>query len=169
MAVGTSSAMQFDAFVNPRKSKDIFVVYDKYLIRVFNYRGNINIFPAFITFWNCWNDWMLKPLDPATRIIDLVAGIKMLKAVHLVVIAEVVNVVKRYARFKLKIIRGLAIYSSVLVFASIMDLKYSMLLRRATNWAPAIRKFKYTCLNILLQTDVERDFVQLLIFQVELF
>ena len=75
---------------------------------------------------------MLKPLDPATRMIDLVAGIKMLKAVHLVVIAGVVNVVKRYARFRLKIIRGLAIYLSVLVFASIMDLKYSMLLRRAT-------------------------------------
>ena len=75
---------------------------------------------------------MLKPLVPATRMIDLVAGIKMLKAVHLVVIAGVVNVVKRYAKFKLKIIRGLAIYSSVLVFASIMDLKYSMLLRRAT-------------------------------------
>ena len=50
MAVGTSLTMQFDAFVNPRESKDIFVVYDKYLIRVFNYRGNINIFPAFITF-----------------------------------------------------------------------------------------------------------------------
>ena len=75
---------------------------------------------------------MLKPLVPATRMIDLVAGIKMLKAVHLVVIAGVVNVVKRYAKFKLKIIRGLAIYSAVLVFASIMDLKYSMLLRRAT-------------------------------------
>ena len=64
--------------------------------------------------------------------IDLVAGIKMLKAVHRVVIAGVVNEVKRYAKFKLKIIRGLAIYSSVLVFASIMDLKYSMLLRRVT-------------------------------------
>ena len=75
---------------------------------------------------------MLKPLDPATKMMDLVAGIKMLKAVHLVVIAGVVNVVKRYARLRLKIIRGLAIYSSVLVFASIMDLKYSMLFLRAT-------------------------------------
>ena len=84
---------------------------------------------------------MLKPLDPATKMMDLVAGIKMLKAVHLVVIAEVVNVVKRYARFKLKIMRGLAIYSSVLAFASIMDWKYSMLFLRATIWAPAIRMF----------------------------
>ena len=75
---------------------------------------------------------MLKPLVPATKMMDFVAGIKILKAVHLVVMAGVVNVVKRYARFKLKIMRGLAIYSSVLAFASIMDWKYSMLFLRAT-------------------------------------
>ena len=84
---------------------------------------------------------MLKPRVPATKMMDFVAGIKILKAVHLVVIAEVVNVDKRYARFKLKITRGLAMYSSVLDFASITDWKYSILFLKATIWAPAIRMF----------------------------
>ena len=87
---------------------------------------------------------MVKPLVPATRMRGLVAGIKIPKAVQRVVISTVVNEVKRYARFKLKIMLGLAIYSSLLVFAVIIDLKYSMLFWRVTIWAPMIRKFKYT-------------------------
>ena len=72
------------------------------------------------------------------------AGIKIPKAVQRVVISTVVNEVKRYARFKLKIMLGLAIYSSLLVFAVIIDLKYSRLFCRVTIWAPMIRKFKYS-------------------------
>ena len=39
---------------------------------------------------------------------------------------------------------GSAIYSSLLVFAVIMCLKYSRLFCSVTIWAPVIRKFKYT-------------------------
>ena len=61
-------------------------------------------FDVFMPVWNCSKLCILKPRFPATQMIDFVAGIIELNAVHLVVSAGVLKVAKGYAKFKLKII-----------------------------------------------------------------
>ena len=99
-------------------------------------------FDVFMPILNCSKLCMLKPRFPATKMIDFVAGIIQLKAVHLLVSAGELKVDSGKAKFKLKIICGFVLYCSELDFSSIIDEKYSLLFLNSTIWAPAIRVFK---------------------------
>ena len=61
-------------------------------------------FDVFMPVLNCSKLCILKPRFPATKMIDFVAGIIQLSAVHLLVSAGELKVDNGYAKFKLKII-----------------------------------------------------------------
>ena len=100
-------------------------------------------FEVFMTILNCSKLCIEKPRFPATKIIDFVAGITQLKAVHLLVSAGELKVDRGKAKFKLKIICGFVLYWSELDFSSMIFVKYSLLFLNSTIWAPASGCFKH--------------------------